>query len=59
MHKGLCIDQTVDFKMDDRDGTFLTYFDTNMNGNSKSQVDSKGETDDPNSIGTDLMVILK
>ncbi len=37
----------------------LTYFDISPSGYSKSQVGSKGETDDPNSVCTDLRMILK
>ena len=37
----------------------LTYFDPKLSGISKSQVDSIRQTDHPNSVGTDLMMILQ
>lgn len=36
-----------------------TYVDVRLSGRSKGQIDPERETDDPNSVSTDLRMILK
>lgn len=48
-------DHIADFKT----GEFGIHFKTTPSGEAKSQNDSKGEANDPNSVCIDLTVILK